>query len=224
MNESKAIIFGGWQGNIKTGKPRKDIVMKQTPKFSIFLLPLLLGGLILNANAGAVRTGFTISGQMPAADDDSTGLVPIGFTVDFFGLSVDSLYINKNGNVTLDGPLSTYTPGPIANTAMRIIAPFWADVDNRAVGTVTYGTGSVDEGFGSRQAFFVSWLNVGYFNTHSDKVNCFQLVIIDRSDCCVGCMDIEFNYDQVQWETGDASGGSGGLGGSSARAGFSNGT
>jgi len=31
---------------------------------------------------------------------------------------------------------------------------------------------------------------------------------------------IEFNYAQIQWETGDASGGSDGLGGYSARAGF----
>jgi hypothetical protein len=35
--------------------------------------------------------------------------------------------------------------------------------------------------------------------------------------------DIYFNYDSIQWETGGASGGSGGLGGSSARAGFTNG-
>src|SRR5262249_56320309 len=39
-----------------------------------------------------------------------------------------------------------------------------------------------------------------------------------------GNLDIEFDYDQIQWETGDASGGSGGLGGAWARAGFSNGT
>jgi hypothetical protein len=32
------------------------------------------------------------------------------------------------------------------------------------------------------------------------------------------------NFDQIQWETGDASGGTGGLGGTSARMGYSNGT
>ena len=31
---------------------------------------------------------------------------------------------------------------------------------------------------------------------------------------------IEFNYDQILWETGDASGGTNGLGGNSARAGY----
>src|SRR5581483_5669804 len=38
-----------------------------------------------------------------------------------------------------------------------------------------------------------------------------------------GNFDIEFNYDQIQWETGGASGGSGGLGGTSAAVGYSNG-
>lgn len=49
------------------------------------------------------------------------------------------------------------------------------------------------------------------------------MVLIDRSDIGTGDFDIEFNYDQIQWETGDASGGSGGLGGIPASAGFSNG-
>ena len=40
-----------------------------------------------------------------------------------------------------------------------------------------------------------------------------------------GDFDIEFNYDQIQWEAGQASGGNAdGLGGNSARVGFSNGT
>jgi len=46
------------------------------------------------------------------------------------------------------------------------------------------------------------------------------LVLIDRSDRTNGDFDLEFNYSQIQWETGDVSGGSDGLGGSSARAGY----
>jgi len=55
--------------------------------------------------------------------------------------------------------------------------------------------------------------------------NSFQLVLIDRSDIAGGDVDIEFNYDQIQWEAGQFSGSdANGLGGSAARAGFSNGT
>jgi hypothetical protein len=48
--------------------------------------------------------------------------------------------------------------------------------------------------------------------------------LVDRSDQGAGDFDIIFNFDQIEWETGDASGGTDGLGGSSARAGYSNGT
>ena len=49
------------------------------------------------------------------------------------------------------------------------------------------------------------------------------MLLVSRDDVAPGDFDIEFNYDQVQWETGGASGGSGGEGGASARVGFSNG-
>ena len=38
-----------------------------------------------------------------------------------------------------------------------------------------------------------------------------------------GNFDIEFNYNSMLWETGDASGGIGGFGGTSAAVGYSNG-
>src|SRR5262249_28476006 len=100
------------------------------------------------------------------------------------------------------------------------LAPFFADVDTRVGNTTHYGTGTVD----GHAAFGVTWPDVGYYFEHTDKLNAFQLVVIDRSDIAAGDFDIEFSYDQIQWETGDASGGSGGFGGFSAHAGFTNGT
>lgn len=148
--------------------------------------------------------------------------VPIGFTGNFFGLSFDSVYINTNGNVTIDSPLSTFTPFGLLNTTHEIIAPFFADVDTRNTGSqvVQFGTGMFD----GHNTFGVDWVNVGYYNSHADKLNSFQLLLVDRSDTGAGNFDIIFNYDTINWETGDASGGSGGLGGNSARAGFSNGS
>ena len=69
-----------------------------------------------------------------------------------------------------------------------------------------------------------SWIDVGYFFKHDDKLNGFQLVLIDRSDRRPGDVEIEFNYDQIRWESGDWSGGMNGLGGFSARVGYTNGT
>lgn len=158
---------------------------------------------------------------LPPNDDASTELVDIGFTIDFFGTDYSALYVNNNGNVTFTAPLPEFTPEPIVGAATPIIAPFWADVDTRAAGSaaVTFAQITV----GDRDAFCVAWEGVGYFNTHDDKLNGFELLLIDRSDVAAGDFDIVFTYSQVQWETGDASGGTDGLGGSSARAGYSNG-
>ncbi len=157
-------------------------------------------------------------------DDLSTGAVPIGFTANFFGVAYNNLYVNNNGNVTFDGPLGTYTPFNLLSTSTKIIAPFFGDVDTRAAGSdvVLYsiGTGTYE----GRPTFCANWVNVGYYSFGTDKLNSFQLLLIDRSDVGVGDFDIVFNYDKIQWEAGSASGGSGGLGGASARVGYSNGT
>ena len=57
-----------------------------------------------------------------------------------------------------------------------------------------------------------------------NKLNTFQLILVARPELGAGDFDIEFNYQQIQWETGDASGGTNGLGGTSAAVGYSNGT
>jgi hypothetical protein len=175
-----------------------------------------------------IRPGFD-QANLPANDDGSTGLVPLPLTMNFYSNSESALYVNNNGNVTFDNPLSAYTPDNLATACaknlVKIIAPFWADVDTRnsASSVVKYGTNTV----GSHSAFGVDWVNVGYFNQHADKLLSCQLVIIDRSDIAPGDFDMEFNYDRVEWEAGDVSGGSGGYwqgpGGGSARAGFSDG-
>lgn len=184
------------------------------------VLVLLLGG-VGPASAAAVVPGFNTT-ILPRNDDDSSGLVPLGFTANFFGVNFSGAYVNNNGNITFDFPLSTFTPFPLNTTNRQIIAPFFADVDTRNLGSgiVSYGNGT----FGGHPAFGVNWPSVGYYNTHADRLNTFQLLLVNRSDTGPGNFDIVFNYDQIQWETGDASGGSGGLGGFSARVGFANGT
>ena len=173
------------------------------------------------AQAAAVIPGVFNANNLTGNDDGSTGLVPIGFSVNFFGITYTNVYVNNNGNVTFNTYLSAYTPfGLTTDIGTAIIAPFFADVDTRVGNILTYGPGT----YGSRNAFGVNWINVGYYYEHTDKLNSFQLILVDRSDVSPGDFDIIFNYDKIQWETGDASGGSNGLGGSSAHVGYSNGT
>jgi hypothetical protein len=108
----------------------------------------------------------------------------------------------------------------VTTSTIPIIGAFFADVDTRVGPVVTYGRDFIQ----GRPAFAVTWAHVGCFNQHTDKANGFQLVLIDRGDVAAGAFDIEFNCSRVRWETSDASGGSGGLGGTSARVGYANGS
>ena len=194
---------------------------------------------------GAIRhlPGFTAN-TLPPNDDGSTeNAVALPFTLNFFGTNFTSLWVNNNGNVTFGEPLSDFTPNGLNgdNGGIPIIAPFWADVDTTGAvlggsadvgappsAVVTFGLDTVN----GHQAFGVNYENVGYYGSHTDKLNSFQLVLIDRSDTGIaGAFDIEFNYDKIQWEVGDASGGTDGLCGAvlppdcvPAAAGYSNGT
>jgi hypothetical protein len=131
--------------------------------------------------------------------------------------------VNNNGNITFEGSQSEYTPSPLQSLGVPIIAPFWADVDTNGEDadpvTYSYGVESVN----GRPAFGVNWVNVGYFEGKDDKLNSFQLILIDRSDVAAGDFDIEFNYDTVLWETGDESGGVNGYGGEPSISGLSDG-
>jgi uncharacterized repeat protein (TIGR01451 family) len=181
---------------------------------------------------GALRhlAGFTAN-TLAANDDDSTAAISLGFTnpINFFGTTYSQTYVNNNGNITFGGPCRTYTPsgltsnlGSLCGGPVAIVAPFFADVDTVGVGSgvVTYGNDTVN----GRPAFGADYENVGYFSNKTDKLNSFQVILIDRSDVAAGDFDIEFNYDKIQWETGDDSGGVDGLGGTSAAVGYSNGT
>jgi subtilisin family serine protease len=157
--------------------------------------------------------------SLPANDDGSAGAVPLPFVANFFGTNYSSLYVNNNGNVTFQSPQATYTPFTFTASTPPIVAPFFADVDTRGIGSgvATYGPIT----FGSRPAFCVNWNGVGYYSGHTDKLNSFQLLLVDRGDAGAGDFDIVMNYNALTWETGDASGGLEGYGGVPAGAGFS---
>ncbi|MEI9942477.1 MAG: nidogen-like domain-containing protein [Pseudomonadota bacterium] len=161
---------------------------------------------------------------LPRNDDGSTPAVNLPSPVNFFGTTYTFFYINNNGNVTFRVPMQTYTPFSITASVPPIIAPFFADVDTRGSGSspVTYSFGPIT--FSGRPTVCVDWVNVGYFNAHYDKLNSFQLLLVDRSDVSPGDFDIVMNYNRIAWETGDASSGINGFGGTSAGAGYSAGT
>lgn len=160
----------------------------------------------------------------------------------FFDRVHTQVFVNTNGNITFNAGVSTYTPRPFPVANQPMIAPFWADVDIRADlrpgsdGCGHTGTRGVCENPSSNGVWWhlaprtgnqpaqmvVTWDNVGYYRCREDKRMSFQLILREVPSCGGGAtdFDVEFRFNRCEWETGDASGGSGGFGGTPAQSGF----
>jgi len=150
-------------------------------------------------------------------DGSSAAPVPLQFAFDFFGTPQTSLFINNNGNVSFGQPFATFSASGFPIAGFPMIAPFWGDVDTRN------GPGTV---FVKSEAnrLTVTWDHVGYYNGQTDKLNTFQLILTDGTDPLIGIgNNVCFCYDDMQWTTGSASGGSGGFGGVPATVGANKG-
>lgn len=188
---------------------------KQILRQSLFALATL-GFITLNAQAAAIQS-VLLSNTLAAGDDQTSGNVNLGFTISFAGASYSSVAVNTNGNLSLgDGGYGNGTPGSLTSLARVLVAPYWADVDTRGSGSIQYGAAAV----AGRSSFVATYSNVGYYLANTANTNSFQVIVFDRSDTGAGNFDVEFNYDRIQWETGDNSGGVNGLGGTSALVGL----
>ncbi|XP_056008372.1 sushi domain-containing protein 2-like isoform X1 [Ostrea edulis] len=170
-------------------------------------------------------------------DDGSSTEIPISTLFPFFDHQHDHLIVNTNGVISFLGTLSTYTPNsfPLAHDR-RLVAIFWADVDTRKGGTVWYRESTNQtilhrateevrtyfpqfNRFQATWVFIATWDNVAFFGCSScTKRNTFQEILITNGQHSFTV----FNYGQIKWTTGTASGGNAetGLGGTPAQVGF----
>ncbi|MCU0624781.1 MAG: hypothetical protein MUF53_13095, partial [Gemmatimonadaceae bacterium] len=184
------------------------------------------------ANGLGGEAGFGENG-LPRTDDGSSGFIDLSPVLpaglNFYGFVFTGLWVNNNGSVSFGAPMSAFTPSAITGaSANPLITPFWGDVDTRS-GSVAATPGGTSAGSNrvwydldaADGIFTVTWDDVGYFNRKTDRMNAFQLRLHEVGGN--GDFDIEFRYEAMTWTTGDFSGGSGGLGGTVARAGYSSG-
>uniref|UniRef100_A0A670JLX9 Sushi, nidogen and EGF like domains 1 n=1 Tax=Podarcis muralis TaxID=64176 RepID=A0A670JLX9_PODMU len=174
----------------------------------------------------------------PQQDDGGSGLRPIAVKFPFFGAAHMALYVNNNGIISFLKEVSQFTPVafPISNDR-RVVAAFWADVDNRRAGQVHYretkdqailmrATKDIQQyfpefpQFSAQWVFVATWYQVTFFGGNSlSPVNTFQIVLITD-----GMLSFTiFNYESITWTTGmhaSSGGDSAGLGGIAAQAGF----
>ena len=151
-------------------------------------------------------------------DDWSTDTITLPFNICFYGTSVNKIFLNNNGNISIGAPYSTFTANSFPDPTYVMIAPFWADVDTRGFqsGLVYYSLTATH--------LIVQWENVGYYGTHDDKLNTFQLIVTNGADPIIpNGQNVSFCYKDMQWTTGDASQGINGFGGVPATVGVNRG-
>lgn len=150
-----------------------------------------------------------------ANDDLASAAIKLPFSFNLFGDSFSTVYINNNGNISFLKANGTYSSTGFHNPNVNMIAPFWADVDTRGrnSGLVYYKV--------EPNRLSVIWDSVGYYNSKTDKLNTFKLIITDGTDPALGLgNNVAFIYGDMQWTTGGASGSETGFGGIPATVGL----
>ena len=156
------------------------------------------GGIIPLAYPGFIPSDNTYTSAMPACDDCSSGAINLPFTFCFYGQNYSTIYINNNGNISMNGPYGTFSSVGFPVNSYPMLAPFWADVDTRSGGTVKYKV--------TPTACYITWEGVGYYSMQTDKICSFSMVITDGTDpILTGNRNVGFGYADMTWTTGAAS-------------------
>ncbi|MDT8856939.1 Hint domain-containing protein [Paracoccaceae bacterium Fryx2] len=117
--------------------------------------------------------------------------------INYFGTDYTSIFINTNGLITFNAPVTAYTPTNLATLTYPAIAPFWTDVDIRNAGA--NGTNNIYWDLDpASQRVTITWHGVRAYNG-SNGTNTFQVVLEHTQD---GNFEIDFIYQQVQWTNG----------------------
>ena len=161
-----------------------------------------------------------------ANDDWSTAGITLPFNFCLYGNTVgtssNKLYINNNGNISFGAAYSTFSAVAFPSSTYTMVAPFWGDVE-----TTNPGSGFVYYQLTSTH-LIVQWDSVTCYQSspgENSLKNTFQLILTDGTDPILpGGNNISFCYGEMQWTTGDASGGSGGFGGTPATVGINKGS
>lgn len=181
-----------------------------------------LGAVVVTTGGG---NGANVGGASGRNDDGFSGPIDFNFTnpghslTNFFGGNYGSFFVNNNGNITFNDGLASYTPSGPQGASQPVIAPFFADVDTR--GTAS-GVVHLNQLVSNQTV--VTWDHVGYYGALDNLLNTFQLIVRGPNYVVpVGEGQIGFYWNTMGWETGNASGGSGGFGGTPAAVGFGDG-
>jgi len=151
-----------------------------------------------------VTTGGGNAANVGAADgrndDGYRGPINLGFSLNFFGTTYTQFFINNNGNVSFGSGISSFIPDGPTGSPSPVISPFFADVDSRggASGVVHFSQLANED--------IITWDHVGYYASHSDKLDTFQLILRGPGFAVpAGEGQIGFFYTGMEWDSTDTS-------------------
>ncbi|KAK9395019.1 TECTA: Tectorin alpha [Crotalus adamanteus] len=160
--------------------------------------------------------------KTPKVDDGSSPEIKLSIPFIFFGVPYRTIFVNNNGVVSFNVLVSQFTPEsfPLAD-GRAFIAPFWADVHNGIRGEIYYRE-TTDPvllkkvskdirkyfknlpSFTAVSVFIATWDEVTFYGGSSTTpVNTFQALLISDGTASFAM----FNYEEINWTTGTASGG-----------------
>lgn len=118
---------------------------------------------------------YEVSELTTITGDDAGVWLDLPFTVLYYGVEYNKVWVCSNGFLSFDLESTKYTPDPIPNTNQpnSIIAPFWRDLNPAAGGSITYGYISQ-----TPPLFVISWNNVPNYGNGVPQT--FQIVIRGR--------------------------------------------
>uniref|UniRef100_A0AAY4DW95 Tectorin alpha n=1 Tax=Denticeps clupeoides TaxID=299321 RepID=A0AAY4DW95_9TELE len=178
--------------------------------------------------------------ETPKMDDGSSPEISLLIPFVFFTIPYRTIYVNNNGVISFNVQVSQFTPEAFPLSDSRsFIAPLWADVHNGIRGDVYYrettepdildrASQDVRKYFKNMPTFTATWVFIStwhqvtfYGGSQTTPVNTFQCILISDGAAFFAM----FNYGEITWSTGTASGGDPltGLGGTTAQSGFNGG-
>lgn len=177
-------------------------------------------------NLVPMSLGLDTGGAPNYRCNDCSGLpIKLPFTFCFYGKNYDTVYVNNKGNLTFTNPDFTFSNAglPIANIPM--LAPFYADIDDRPFNAATAGSDAAAIYYKTTAThLIVQWNLAGYSALDDDLYNDFQVTLTNGSDTILPSgNNVAFCYGLMQWASGDSSGGSGGFNGVPATIGVNKG-
>jgi len=159
---------------------------------------------------------WTLAIPENGSDNSSSAALALGFSFDYYGTAYKVCFINENGNLTFDGPLSTPNELEFPQSTPPMVAAYWADI---FLGVNNFGRTwfkQVDaDNDGAVDTFVATWENVVGPSFDAGRRNTFQIILSDGTNQKLGeGVRVALSYGEMCW--GPESSGGGGTDSSGA--------